>query len=1525
MAARRWVRVLLWWLGRVAFGLLLTAVFAGSLLLGAGLHLGTPTARRLTARLVTNALSDLFLGTVTVEGITHLGLRGLRVDDVRVSDEQGETVALLSDLRVHADAIDIADTLLFGGDKITIVVRHVRAERAEVFVVPDAATGLPTLVRAFTPTPSAPKAPSAPEKPARYVRAWLPEVELGRVYARGRLEGTPTLEVQLNGVRGSVLGTPKGAAVDVKRYGMVVRGLGGTDASGTGEVHIRAPGAVWSSFDGFFGNLSVGAFAYVKGDQVSLRLDLPRARPEDVRGLWVDYPLREAVSAHVEASGVLPVLQTSARFEVAGGRISASGPLRLAPSIGADLDVEGRDVNLRALWPELPATKVDVDTALSIWNKRGQIVLDVNGTTAPTKIAGHAVPAVDVTGTFNEKGFDGKATLHEEGLPLKVDFTVHPNGDVDVEAHARSFSLQKAPRVAALTPARGRADMRVKAHIENKRVSATMVADVNDFQLGDVKLGKGRLSGSARGPLASPEKLSVDADLKGSELAARGFGFGRVEATARGPVLRPKVSAKLRDEFGPNVTASATVDIDQRPTLKNLEVEVARGGAALSGKVKRLDLGGRELYLEQLSLKGAGGDLDGSVLVRPDRVVVKAKGEGLDLDRIARALGLPRGSLGGTLRVDADVEVTKDKSRGNVLLALGNGSLMDVGGVSLRLKADLQGTRFVGEASAVVESVGAIGGAWETELAGRAIEPKSWLEMTGLGEFQTANIDLSLLTYAFPSEARIEEVRGKAFGKFRVERADAKKRPKVHFIAGTEGLAVTRSGENEKDESLEITGIDLQVGGALDAESGDTSGTTRLVDRAGVLASASGSATFDMDAILAEPKTIGARLQSTPAAGVLVIPDRAIADLPKPIRPKGIAGVVGGRLNFSGTVREPTLAATLNAAGLKPEGSRLALPVDATVSAQYAPVDGRFAASGEATFARRRIAMLIAKGSAPIDSPRWTGGAQLSFDGTPIGVIPGLADGHMTGALHGTMAVQRPESGVPLMTANIELRDAAVDLVPVGTGNLFARTDGKTLTAKARLEKFGGHLAIDAGAGLTWEGAIPELDGSRPVRLTAEARALDAVVLAPFLRDVFSRLSGKLDANLATTLVAEKRNDETHWTGQIAGWATMKEGVMQFAPLGLQLEDVSFRAEARDAVRYTAIDVKNIVGRARSERQNVSATATLYLDGLNLVRANGALNVSEVPVLVQGVSQATATGSATMQLTRQEDHMRVEVSVPELEAKLPRASSRSVIEISDNPTIKVIQPLREPTEPSTGQALPWRIVVALGDRVRVTRNDMNVPITGSPVLELGNETTVKGFIDLEPGGRLQALGKNFVIETGRIAFDTDDPADPHLSATATWRAPDASIITIEVRGTLKDAQLKVSSDPPRPESEVMALLLGGSGASSDETSGSGARAAAGGVASAFNALFADSLFGVEIRTTTYEDKASYTAAVQVSDNVWFEGTYRASTVEGGQASTGADPVDLSGTIDWRFRRNWSLRTEIGTLGTGLDLLWQYRY
>ena len=93
------------------------------------------------------------------------------------------------------------------------------------------------------------------------------------------------------------------------------------------------------------------------------------------------------------------------------------------------------------------------------------------------------------------------------------------------------------------------------------------------------------------------------------------------------------------------------------------------------------------------------------------------------------------------------------------------------------------------------------------------------------------------------------------------------------------------------------------------------------------------------------------------------------------------------------------------------------------------------------------------------------------------------------------------------------------------------------------------------------------------------------------------------------------------------------------------------------------------------------------------------------------------------------------------------------------------------------------------------------------------------------------------------------------------------------------------------------------------------------------------LSDVKFRASADEGKPSYTAAYRVSDQVWLEGIYRPESglSEEGSASEEADLTEqgrhdaFAGAIDYRFSRDWSLRTEGGNASASVDVLWQYRY
>jgi hypothetical protein len=1544
--ARRALRRALRAIARLAVAGVVIALFVGSSFVGLLVHLDLPAGRRLTASLLSELLSTTFYGTVEVGSVDRLTLQAFTARDVVVKDEYGNQVLVLSEVRARASVPDILSDLVFEDEKVTIVIRHVRVESAEAQIITDPTTSEPTIARALTPVPGEPKKPGEPEEPGRYLRVWLPVIEVGRGYARGRIGESPTLETQLTAARGSVLVTPKGAAVDVERFGMIARGVGGTDAEGTAELHIRAPGAIWSSFDGHLGNVQIDATLQVHGSRITTTVDIPRARHEDVRALLPDWPLREDVSAHAEATGVPPLLDTSGRFEIGEARVTASGPMRLAGGFTLDLDAQGRDIDLRAVLPDAPPTRIDVDTALSIYDKDGTIVVDVNGTTQPTKIAGEPIPATDVTGSVANGQFNGKATLHEKGMPMKVGVTIHRDGAIDLDVHARRFSVQGAPRLRQYTNARGYVDLRVKGRIENKRLEADVEADVDNLAMGDVRLAQGRITGHARGPIDQPRRLDIDARLSGRRGTAGGFSFDEVTAKAQGPVTRPRVRAALKDRYGPNVEASGVVATTAGPRIEGLELVVSREDARLTGKIESIDVSGGRVEIKDLRMSGAGGELRGWVRIRPKLLEAKVEGDDLDLEVLARTFGLPRGIAGGKLRVRADVSAGSDVQRGEVFIALGNGTVAGLGGISLRLRARLEDKALTGDLGAQVMDIGAVGATWDTTLAGHVLEVESWRDMIGQARLNLSRIELANLLYLLPASARIEEIKGTAFADLELKRRLAAALPTVVVRhAGTQGLEVVRAppeGE-EEEKPLVIDGLDLRVSGELSGETGEATGTTLVFYGNEVLGSASGTARVDLVRLMKAPLEIGKQMLEMPVDAVLALNTRSAASLPPYMRPAGVAGDVGARLQMKGTPANPSFQLSAKAAKLVAGGGREVVPVDVHVDASYEKSSGDFRGTARVEHRGNPVAASAhVQGNADWDDltgpptegrPAWTASAQLVFRGLPLGVFAPLAGRRVSGELWDSASFER-HGELPNVRGSVQLKNVKIDDVSVGTGRLTVTSNARVLRGNISFANAGGSFKLGGLAALRWEGLAPSIDDSRPLEMSLDAKNFDAVVLSPVLSDVLAELKGTIQAGIRARLQrVPVGNDpeKKEWRGEVTGTASMRKGIVQIRALGMELTDVNFDAVARDSHPYSLIQIRKLSAKAR--KGDLKAAANLYLLGIDLVRANGEATLNSVPLIVEGVPQAYATGALKLTLARHEKEMYVEVSVSdrvkELTAVLPRSSDRSTIGLDENEDIVILQALKEPEEPSAGGGLPWRISFATRNRVRIVRHDINLRIGGEPEIIIAEKADVRGVVELQRGGHMLLMGsKDFTIEEGRIRFDTGDASNPSIFVLATWLAPDGTLLRVRVIGTFEKPEVRLESDPPRTEAEKFALLLGGRADDAEDDSAGGAAGAGLGLgASKLNELFEGGILGdsVEFRAgTTADDRTSYTAAYRVSESVWIEGTYRARDVNSG-GGPGEQRPDISTTVDYRFKKDWSLRSEIGLLGGQLDLLWQHRY
>jgi hypothetical protein len=1509
-----------WW-RRLAGAVVLPIVLGVATLLGVLLHVGLPPSRRVAASLVERELNALFQGRFELRGVERLTTRGFRVATFEVFDPNGTRVLRGEGIRARADAWEILSEIFLDRGDVTIVVEHARAERVLVSLLPDA-EGRPTIANAF-----AERRPSTGG--GRSVRVWMPSLELERGELVGRMSFAPKLEGRVRGARGSVLVAPAGVAVDAPQFSAVIKGLVPGELRAVGSFHQRGVSHFWATLDGYVGDVQYDSVLRLDGRRLQASVDVPNAEPEAVRALLPSWPLTKAVSARAKAVGDLPDLKAEGSMTIGAAELTAEGDLDLEGEPHVHLVASGKRLDVSAIIDGAPVTAIDAQAELDIRGEATGIIVEGEGQTDPAAIAGVPLPASTFQGRYDAKGFGGTVILKEQGVPLEARFRIVPGGAIELDAHAKRFRIEQAPRVKELLQAKGNVELEAKARIEKGRVTASFVLDGREIARGPLTAGGVHADGKVTGLVAEPARLVVVSKVSATDLVAGPFAVERAAADVKGPLGDLTIAASLLERRGAEVTVRTRLGVLSGTRLDGLEIDVARGGAVLRARVARVVLDDQVLELRDARIDGAGGTLVGSANLRPGFLEATINGDDVDLDAIARVLGLSSHDLGGKLRIASEVAIARDVKRATLDLSVRDGHAGPLRAVTFDGHATLTDLALAGEARADVAGLGALRASFDTELAGSALDAESYRRATGRIDLGLERLDLSQVAIALPSALGIRHLVGSLTAQATLLRSDPERRPAFDLLAATEGLALDL--ERPGAAAIEIRGIDAQLSTRADTATGLIDGSLRLVDEEGLLVTAEARLESDVDRLLAvAPAAMVVELLQSPVVIAAKVDGRRLELLPEPVRPVGTTGVLSLEAMLRGTLKEPVLSAKGSLASLVVgEDAR---PFDVCGRVQYDPSARRIGAGaevhlpavGRAACGGQRVALATATGIADLAAIArgergFVGDAELALEDTPLELVPAFAQAGIAGKVAGRVAVLRTDD-LPQVTAALRLQGGAVGTTSLGSGELDLRSDGRVVRATLNLASGEGKLAAEGRAGVSWKGLVPGLDTTQPALASATVQNVDAVVLGPLLRDVLADLTGRLDGAFKISLVP--RPNGRGYGGDVTGSAAMRDGAFQIRGLDMRLSNVTFNAEAKKVGARTVIFVRDMKGASRSEHENIAATADLYLDGLTVTGGRANVNVKQVPLMIAGVSKATLTGTSSLTLERRSDRMRVAVLVPELTAELPRSSGHDALSVDAHPDIEIVQPIAEPTELRRGESDVWELAFELGRKVRVKRADMEVRLRGRPVVTLAEKVDITGDVELLPGGRAQLLGKVFTVESGEAHFDTGEATNPRIRVLASWRAPDGTTIYVEVRGTYREATLTLRSDPPRTEQEIQALLLGGS-AESD----AGAAGISYGTDFLGEVLAETPLRGLQLRTSnerSVDDRtyATWAAAVQISDEIWFEGSYKSLESQGPGQQGG---YGVSGTVDWRFRRNWSLRTEVGNIGAGLDLVWQYRY
>lgn len=280
---------------------------------------------------------------------------------------------------------------------------------------------------------------------------------------------------------------------------------------------------------------------------------------------------------------------------------------------------------------------------------------------------------------------------------------------------------------------------------------------------------------------------------------------------------------------------------------------------------------------------------------------------------------------------------------------------------------------------------------------------------------------------------------------------------------------------------------------------------------------------------------------------------------------------------------------------------------------------------------------------------------------------------------------------------------------------------------------------------------------------------------------------------------------------------------------------------------------------------------------------------------------------------------RVHVSLPAPQDPLFREVRILGLEEPDDES----KPNGESPKPSAYQTMQAQIAIDVQRGAKVRERGADLEVEGQILLRKRrlSPTLLQGSL-VTTGGTYTFFGRTFEVREGVALFEERLPPDPDLRIEATRRIGD---VTVGVRrvGRWSEPAAELFSEPPMGETDILSYLMFNKprsqlGSEDDAQLNSATAQVASNLALAelTRALSAELPIN-EISMEVGEDLS--VSSVGVETNVGEDIILRYDRAL-------QDGVGDRFTVEWRFWKNLSLRSEYAEGGTsGLDLFWSYEY
>ena len=402
------------------------------------------------------------------------------------------------------------------------------------------------------------------------------------------------------------------------------------------------------------------------------------------------------------------------------------------------------------------------------------------------------------------------------------------------------------------------------------------------------------------------------------------------------------------------------------------------------------------------------------------------------------------------------------------------------------------------------------------------------------------------------------------------------------------------------------------------------------------------------------------------------------------------------------------------------------------------------------------------------------------------GVLQGRGDIRRTaaGELLGEVLLESPSGRISRHVVEAEGEEAAEPQ------SLFSWRD---LRIAANLAGERARASVDArfekNGALSGEVNASGLDQAEsPITGSVSASLPDLAPLGVFAPQV-ANLHGRADARftIAGALQAPK----------ITGELTATELAADVPALGLHLKNGRIAAQPGENGEIA------LSGGVESGGGGVAFAGMVSPGGAMEVNINGDR------FLAADIPAANVIVTPDLRFVRAEERMTLagKVTVPEATVnlqKLPRGGDRAQPPSSDVVVIDAVA--RE--EEVEGAPLFADVTVLLGDKVELIGFGLQAQVTGRlDVRERPGETTV-GSGEVRVAGTYKAYGQDLTIQQGQLLYAATPLDNPRLNIEATRQVEEVTA-GLRVRGTAKEPELTVFSDPPMGQANALSYLVAG--------------------------------------------------------------------------------------------------------------------